>query len=123
TPKVQHDIVTQLKLRDPAILIGPFDRPNLLYRVVPRNRADEQAAEIVSRHSKGESAGATIIYCISRQNTEDLAANLRAKGIEAQPYHAGLSPDKRRRIQDNFASESLDVVVATVAFGMGIERS
>jgi ATP-dependent DNA helicase RecQ len=123
TQQVQHDIAAQLKLRDPATLIGPFDRPNLLYRITPRSRADQQCADIIARHSRGEAAGATIIYCISRQNTEDLAASLRARGIDAQPYHAGLDPAVRRRIQDDFANERLDVVVATVAFGMGIDRS
>jgi ATP-dependent DNA helicase RecQ len=123
THQVQHDIAAQLKLRDPATLIGPFDRPNLLYRITPRSRADQQCADIIARHSRGEAAGATIIYCISRQNTEDLAASLRARGLDAQPYHAGLDPAVRRRIQDDFANERLDVVVATVAFGMGIDRS
>ncbi len=123
TQQVQDDIIAQLKLRQPAVLIGPFDRPNLIYRVVPRQKADQQCAEIVRRHQSGESAGATIIYCLSRQNTEDLAAALRAHRIQAEPYHAGLSPRERHRIQDDFANERLDVVVATVAFGMGIDRS
>ncbi|MEX2219000.1 MAG: RecQ family ATP-dependent DNA helicase [Phycisphaerales bacterium] len=123
TVRVQSDILEQLQLRDPALLIAPFDRPNLLYRVVPRSRADQQCAEIIQRHQKGEAAGAAIIYCISRRNTEDLAAALRAKGIEAQAYHAGLDARERRGIQDDFANERLDVVVATVAFGMGIDRS
>jgi ATP-dependent DNA helicase RecQ len=123
TRQVQQDIISQLSLRDPAVLVGPFDRPNLTYRVVPRQQADRQCAALIGRHQKGEAAGATIIYCLSRRNTEDLAAMLRAQRIKAEPYHAGLSPKERRRVQDDFASERLDVVVATVAFGMGIDRS
>jgi ATP-dependent DNA helicase RecQ len=123
TRRVQEDIVAQLKLKDAAVLVGPFDRPNLTYRVIPRRKADEQCAAIIHRHSKGEAAGATIIYCLSRKNTEELAAALRARSIPAEAYHAGLSAHERRRVQDDFSSERLDVVCATVAFGMGIDRS
>src|SRR5690606_9016631 len=123
TRRVQEDIVAQLRLRDPAVLIGRFDRPNLTYRVLPRVRVDEQTAEAVRRHTQGEDAGAAIVYCISRRDTEALAGALTARGVEARAYHAGLSAEDRRRIQDDFAQERLNVVVATVAFGMGIDRS
>ena len=119
TPRVREDIVRQLGLLDPAILVGTFDRPNLTYRVVPRVGRDAQILEVLKRH-QGE---ATIIYCISRRETEAISGMLAARGIHARPYHAGLSPEERRRVQENFSREKLDVVAATVAFGMGIDRS
>jgi ATP-dependent DNA helicase RecQ len=123
TEQVREDIIQQLKLREPRVLVGPFDRPNLTYRVVPRQRVEQQCAELIGRHQSGEAAGATIVYCLSRRNTEELAAVLRGMKIHAQAYHAGLSAAERHRVQDDFADERLDVVVATVAFGMGIDRS
>jgi len=123
TERVREDIIQQLRLRDPAVLVGIFDRPNLTYRILPRVRLDQQVAEAIGRHASGESAGATIVYCISRKDTEALAATLTARGIAAAAYHAGLTPVKRERVQNNFSQERLDVVVATVAFGMGIDRS
>jgi len=119
TQRVREDIAQQLGLRDPAVLVGDFDRPNLIYRIVPRVKLIDQVAEALGRH-EGE---ASIIYCISRKNTEDLASKLCDRGINAEAYHAGLSPNERRRIQDDFAQERLNVVTATVAFGMGIDRS
>jgi ATP-dependent DNA helicase RecQ len=119
TPRVQSDIVAQLKLRSPEVIIGGFDRPNLTYRIVPKQETAEQAAEIIKRHADG----ATIIYTISRRGAEDLATALKRKRIKAEAYHAGLDADERRRVQEAFASEQTDVVVATVAFGMGIDRS
>ena len=119
TPRVRDDIVAQLNLRDPDVLLGTFDRPNLVYRVVPRTDRVAQTLQILGRHA-GE---ASIVYCISRKETERLAARLAAEGILARPYHAGLDPEQRRRTQEAFARETIDVVVATVAFGMGIDRS
>ena len=119
TPRVRDDIVAQLHLRDPDVLLGTFDRPNLIYRVVPRTDRIEQTLLVLGRHA-GE---ASIVYCISRKETERLAARLAAEGLLARPYHAGLDPEERRRTQDAFARETIDVVVATVAFGMGIDRS
>jgi ATP-dependent DNA helicase RecQ len=119
TPRVRDDIATQLGLRDPAVLVGTFDRPNLCYRVVPRTDRIQQTLEILGRHA-GE---ASIVYCISRKETERLAARLAAEGILARPYHAGLDPKERHKTQEAFARETIDVVVATVAFGMGIDRS
>lgn len=119
TEKVRDDIVQQLGLHEPVRLVGTFDRPNLVYRVIPRVNREKQVAEIVARHP-GE---ATIVYCISRRDTEQLADWLRAQGVRARAYHAGFDADKRRKIQDAFAREKIDVVVATVAFGMGIDRS
>ena len=119
TPRVRDDIARQLNLRDPAILVGTFDRPNLVYRVVPRTDRVAQTLTILGRH-RGE---ASIVYCISRKETEQLAARLAAEGLLARPYHAGLNTKERHRTQEAFARETIDVVVATVAFGMGIDRS
>jgi ATP-dependent DNA helicase RecQ len=119
TPRVRDDIARQLALRSPATLIGTFDRPNLVYRVVPRADRVAQVLKILGRH-RGE---ASIVYCISRKETERLAARLAAEGLLARPYHAGLDARERHATQEAFASETIDVVVATVAFGMGIDRS
>jgi ATP-dependent DNA helicase RecQ len=91
--------------------------------VLPRLGLVEQAEEAIKRHVEGENAGASIVYCISRKDTEALATALSGRGIPAKAYHAGLSAQERRRVQDRFAQERLNVVVATVAFGMGIDRS
>ena len=119
TPRVRDDIVSQLALKDPEVLVGTFDRPNLVYRVVPRTDRVAQTLAVLGRHA-GE---ASIVYCISRKETERLAARLAAEGILARPYHAGLEARERHRTQEAFARETIDVVVATVAFGMGIDRS
>jgi len=119
TERVRADIAAQLHLKSPAILVGTFDRPNLVYRVVPRVDARLQTLEVLRRHG-GQAA---IVYCISRNDTESMAAFLQANGLRAAFYHAGMEADERRRTQDEFASESIDVVAATVAFGMGIDRS
>jgi len=118
TPRVREDIRLQLALTDPIELVGNFDRPNLTYRIVPRLRATEQTIEVLRRHH-GEAA---IVYCLSRRETEEMSASLQAAGIKAGHYHAGLSTEERHRTQEAFAEEKLDVVVATVAFGMGIDR-
>ena len=119
TERVRRDIVEQLGLEDPAVLVGSFDRPNLVYRVRPKVDVHVQIADTIRRH-KGE---ASIVYSISRKDTERIAAYLAAEGVRAAAYHAGMDADERRRTQDRFAAEEIDVVVATVAFGMGIDRS
>jgi len=119
TERVRADIVQQLRLQDPTVLVGDFDRPNLTYRIVPRYNASAQVLEIVRRHA----GQAVIVYCLSRRETEETAAELQAAGIRAAHYHAGMDAASRRTTQDAFAAEHLDVVVATVAFGMGIDRS
>src|ERR1044071_4515396 len=119
TERVRADIAAQLKLRNPAVLVGTFDRPNLVYRIVPRVDARAQVLETLQRH-RGQAA---IVYCISRKDTEAMASFLQANRLRAAFYHAGMEPDERRRTQDDFAAEALDVVAATVAFGMGIDRS
>jgi ATP-dependent DNA helicase RecQ len=119
TPRVRSDIAEQLRLEDPAVLVGSFDRPNLVYRVVPKQDINTQVAEVLRRHS----AEAAIVYCITRKETEQMARYLVSAGIRAAYYHAGMEAEDRRRTQDRFAAEEIDVVVATVAFGMGIDRS
>jgi ATP-dependent DNA helicase RecQ len=119
TGRVRRDIATQLGLRDPLQLVGSFDRPNLVYRVLPRAVLKRQLLEVLGRH-RGE---AGIIYCTSRKEVDALAAWLTQEGIPALPYHAGLGEAERSRNQDAFISERIDVIVATVAFGMGIDRS
>ncbi len=118
TPRVREDIARQLHLRDPAVLVGSFDRPNLTYRVRAREGAIDQIAAILSEHA-GEAA---IVYCLSRRETEHLAAGLSARKIKAEAYHAGLDAKVRRRLGEDFRSERVNVVCATVAFGMGIDR-
>ena len=119
TERVQVDIVEQLGLRDPARLVGSFDRPNLRYRVVPRRGLKDQILQVVERHA--DEAG--IVYCTSRREVDRLSAWLSDLGHRALPYHAGLEDGVRRQHQEAFLNERIDIMVATVAFGMGIDRS
>jgi ATP-dependent DNA helicase RecQ len=119
TPHVQADIIERLQLNDPVRLVGSFYRPNLIYKVERRRDRKQQLKEALARH-RGESG---IIYCISRKNAEAIAADLRAAGHRAAPYHAGLDDATRNRNQDDFINERIDTIVATVAFGMGIDKS
>ena len=119
TGRVRRDIAEQLQLREPIELVGSFDRPNLLYRVLPRGGLKKQLQDILARH-RGD---AGIIYCSSRREVDALAAWLASINVRALPYHAGLPDQDRHRNQDAFINEHADVVVATVAFGMGIDRS
>jgi ATP-dependent DNA helicase RecQ len=119
TGRVRKDIQSQLALNDPIELVGSFDRPNLVYRVIPRATLKRQLLDVLERHRRE----AGIIYCTSRREVDALAEWLKEEGVRALPYHAGLSDDERSRHQDAFLSERADVVVATVAFGMGIDRS
>jgi ATP-dependent DNA helicase RecQ len=119
TEQVRRDIIAQLALKDPVVLVGNFDRPNLTYRVLPRHDVLRQTLEVLERH-EGE---AGIIYCLRRRDVDDLAASLAKKGLRAKPYHAGLESEQRHATQEEFADEKIDIVVATVAFGMGIDRS
>lgn len=118
TPQVQEDIVAQLGLREPVRLLGHPDRPNLVYRAAPRTDGTAQVLRAVARHA-GEGG---IVYALTRRETERLAEALRKAGVDARPYHAGLPADERERVQSDFVNERLAVVVATVAFGMGIDR-
>jgi ATP-dependent DNA helicase RecQ len=119
TGRVRRDIAAQLELKDPVELVGSFDRPNLIYRVLPRANLKRQILDVFARR-RGQ---AGIIYCTSRREVDALAAWLVETGVRARPYHAGLADGERSRNQDAFLDEHADVVVATVAFGMGIDRS
>jgi ATP-dependent DNA helicase RecQ len=119
TGRVRRDIVAQLGLRDALEEVGSFDRPNLVYRVLLRDQLKKQLLDVLGRH-RGE---AGIVYCPSRKEVDALSAWLVEEGWSAVPYHAGLASDERERNQDAFLTEQADVVVATVAFGMGIHRS
>jgi ATP-dependent DNA helicase RecQ len=119
TQRVRVDIIEQLGLQKPMVLVGTFDRPNLVYRIIPRVDARAQVLEVLRRHA-GEAA---IVYCLSRNDTESMAEALKANGLRAACYHAGMEAEARRQTQEAFSSEALDVVAATVAFGMGIDRS
>ena len=119
TPRVREDIALQLQLRDPVLLVGTFDRPELTYRVLPRQDLEGQVAAAIRRHPDA----ASIVYCIARKETESLASALQQRGIEARAYHAGLAAGERTRLSSDFRAERLHVIVATVAFGMGIDRS
>jgi len=119
TDQVRRDIAEQLSLRDPAMLVGSFDRPNLIYKVRSRSRVAKQVCEVLDRY-RGESG---IIYCIRRRDVEQMAESLTAKGYRVAPYHAGMSDDARKKNQDDFVAERIDTIVATIAFGMGIDKS
>ncbi len=119
TEQVRLDIAEQLQLKDPAILVGSFDRPNLLYEVEPRTHVVKQVREVLDRH-KGESG---IIYCIRRRDVEEMCKTLVSHGYRAAPYHAGMTDEARKKSQDDFISEQVDTIVATIAFGMGIDKS
>ncbi|MBS0264326.1 MAG: DNA helicase RecQ [Planctomycetes bacterium] len=119
TEPVRADIAAQLGLQNPEILVGYFDRPNLTYTVEPRSDQYTQILEVLKRH-RGE---AGIIYCIRRKDVEELTDWLKQRRIKALPYHAGMDQADRVASQDQFMQEKCQVVVATVAFGMGINRS
>ena len=118
TPIVREEIVERLALNDPAVFVSPFDRPNIRYLVQPKTDARRQLAEFLRGHK--DDAG--IIYCLSRKKVESVADSLRADGYNALPYHAGLAPDMRADHQHRFLTEEAVIIVATIAFGMGIDR-
>jgi ATP-dependent DNA helicase RecQ len=118
TPRVRTDIVQQLQLREPAIHVASFNRPNLHYSVRPKNKHTYD--ELLGRARASDSAG--IVYCLSRKRVDELAGMLRADGVNALPYHAGLDADERRRNQEAFIRDDARIIVATIAFGMGINK-
>jgi ATP-dependent DNA helicase RecQ len=119
TERVRGDIVRQLGLRDPAVLVGDFRRINLQYHVARRERGLGQLCSVIDRF-RGQSG---IVYCITRAEVDRTAAALQELGYSALPYHAGMSDEERIRNQEAFLTEQADTIVATIAFGMGIDKS
>lgn len=115
----QNEIVKQLKLEKGRVFITSFDRPNIRYRITPKSKPREQLLRFLDDGHKG-SAG--VVYCLSRARVEETAEALGKKGFAALPYHAGLSADTRNRHQDRFLKEDGIIMVATIAFGMGIDK-
>ncbi len=115
----RKDIVEQLALVDPASFIASFDRPNIFLEARPGQKKIEQIVDFIQE--RPNKAG--IIYCLSRKNTEDVSSKLQAKGVKAMCYHAGMSDDVRAKVQEDFINDEILVVCATVAFGMGIDKS
>src|SRR5256885_4139346 len=118
TPRVRSDIVKQLRLRQPKCYVASFNRPNLTYRVLAKNSSYKQLASFVKM--RPDESG--IVYCQSRNSTESLAARLKADGINAEPYHAGLDAKTRATNQELFLRDDVRVICATIAFGMGINK-
>jgi ATP-dependent DNA helicase RecQ len=121
TPKVQTDIVKNLALRDPEVLISSFNRANLYYEVQPKVKKEVTVKNIV-RYISGHKGKSGIIYTLNRKTTEELADLLKANKIKAVAYHAGLDQKLRADRQDQFLNEEVQVIVATIAFGMGIDK-
>lgn len=119
TPRVRDDIARELRLKDAAMLVGACDRANLVYRVQRRGDLLRQVREIIDRHANDSG----LIYCIRRADVEELAASLVSLGVSALPYHAGMSDEDRHRNQEAFINDRAKIIVATVAFGMGIDKS
>jgi ATP-dependent DNA helicase RecQ len=121
TPKVQHDIQKNLNMLDARVFKSSFNRDNLYYEVKPKDSKEKVYKDLVSyiRKTQGKSG---IIYCLSRKKVEEIAEMLTINGVKALPYHAGLDAKTRARNQDAFLMEDADVIVATIAFGMGIDK-
>jgi ATP-dependent DNA helicase RecQ len=121
TPKVQSDILKNLGLREPAVFISSFNRPNLYYEILPKVNKEQTNKSIV-RFIQSHKDKSGIIYTLNRKTTEELAGMLMANGIKAVAYHAGLDSKLRAERQDQFLNEDVSVIVATIAFGMGIDK-
>jgi ATP-dependent DNA helicase RecQ len=119
TPKVQQDIMKNLGMEEAAVFKSSFNRDNLYYEVRPKT---SNVAKDIIKYIKATNGKSGIIYCLSRKKVEEIASILKVNGINASPYHAGLDAKERASIQDAFLMEDLDVIVATIAFGMGIDK-
>ena len=117
TPRVRIDIVAQLALREPKLHVSSFNRPNLFYQV--RAKSKQTNAELKAQIRRG---GAGIVYCLSRRRVDELALELQSEGIRVRPYHAGLDAVARRDNQEAFIRDDVQVIIATIAFGMGINK-
>jgi ATP-dependent DNA helicase RecQ len=118
TPKVQLDIQKNLQMEDADVFMSSFNRKNLYYEVRPKKETKKQLIRFM-RDNKGKSG---IVYCLSRKKVEEIAQLLCVNGFKAAPYHAGLDQDIREKNQDDFLNEEVDIIVATIAFGMGIDK-
>ncbi len=118
TLKVQQDIKKNLEMDDADVFLSSFNRKNLYYEIRPKVHVKKQLIKFI-KDNKGKSG---IIYCLSRKKVEEIAGLLQVNDIKASPYHAGLEPSVRAKNQDNFLNEEIDVIVATIAFGMGIDK-
>ena len=119
TKQVSRDITAQLHLREPALLIGKCDRPNLHYQAQERSLGFGQTMDFLAEHK--EDAG--IIYCLRRSDVDELCEYLVEQGYKALPYHAGMRSEERKRNQEAFSKDEVNIIVATIAFGMGIDKS
>ena len=119
TPKVQQDIQKNLNMTEATLYKASFNRPNLYYEVRPKTK---NVVKDIIKYIKGNQGKSGIVYCLSRKKVEELSETLVVNGIKALPYHAGLDAATRRRNQDQFLMEEVDVIVATIAFGMGIDK-
>lgn len=118
TPKVQQDILKNLGMTEASVFKSSFNRSNLYYEVRPKVNVIKEVIRFIKKH-EGKSG---IVYCLSRKKVEELAESLKVNGIKALPYHAGLDASTRAQTQDDFLMEKIDVIVATIAFGMGIDK-
>ncbi len=116
--QTRHDILHQLALDEPEVFIAGFDRPNIRYSVIEKQNPQQQLQRLLRQHP--DEAG--IIYCLSRKRVEEVSARLAQQGFAVAPYHAGLSQAQRQHTQEAFIKDEIDIVVATVAFGMGIDK-
>ena len=119
TPKVQHDIQKNLGMLDAAVFKSSFNRPNLYYEIRPKTQNIDKD---IIKYIKSQPGKSGIIYCLSRKKVEELAQTLQVNGIKALPYHAGMDSNTRTTNQDAFLLEKVEVIVATIAFGMGIDK-
>ena len=119
TKEVQRDIIEQLKLVNPKVNVGGVDRPNLTYRAIPRKQVLKQIMDVLARHTNE----AGIVYCLRRRDVDAISEKLKKLGINNCRYHAGMSNEDRHTAQEKFACEETNIIVATIAFGMGIDRS
>jgi len=119
TLQVQQDIICKLRLQDPLRIRASFNRPNLFYRVIPKHNADQQILDFIRAHPGQQG----IVYRTTRADVEDTALTLKSAGIPALPYHAGMEDEERTAHQEAFNRDEIEVIVATIAFGMGIDKS
>src|SRR5215212_2002825 len=120
TPRVRQDILISLKMRSPEVVVTSFNRPNLTYRVIPAKEKKHKLPRILDVIRNSPPPG--IVYATTRKECDELAANLRRSGVDAAAYHAGMGPAQRADVQERFMTDELGVVVATIAFGMGVDK-